>query len=166
MLLSHGTYMNNNWRPDGTRLGWTWTWLGNRAGMWLQLFRLCRLRTVCCIRHQSGHRLIIPSTYLLMGAGRLVALLSWVQALFGPTIMVDCWVGGLSTTLRPGLRCWRLGVPVWTGTWTPWQEWNGLVLFMPGVQMRRVFFGYLAGLRRFVNRRFYGTVRLDYALAP
>jgi hypothetical protein len=33
-----------------------------------------------------------------MGAERLVTLFSWVPALFGPTIMVDCWVGGLSTT--------------------------------------------------------------------
>jgi hypothetical protein len=33
----------------------------------------------------SSHRLIIPSTYLLMGAERLVALLSWAPALFGPT---------------------------------------------------------------------------------
>jgi hypothetical protein len=33
----------------------------------------------------SSHRLIIPSTYLLMRAKRLVTLLSWVLALFGPT---------------------------------------------------------------------------------
>jgi hypothetical protein len=33
----------------------------------------------------SSHRLIIPSTYLLMGAGRLVTLLSWAPALFGLT---------------------------------------------------------------------------------
>jgi hypothetical protein len=33
----------------------------------------------------SSHRLIIPSTYLLMGAGRLVTLLSWAPALSGPT---------------------------------------------------------------------------------
>jgi hypothetical protein len=33
----------------------------------------------------SSHRLIIPSTYLLMGVGRLVTLLSWVSSLFGPT---------------------------------------------------------------------------------
>ena len=32
----------------------------------------------------SSHRLIIPSTYLLMGVGRLVTLLSWVPALSGP----------------------------------------------------------------------------------
>ena len=30
-------------------------------------------------------RLIILSIYLLMGAGRLVMLFSWVLALFGPT---------------------------------------------------------------------------------
>jgi hypothetical protein len=33
----------------------------------------------------SSHRLIIPSTYLLMGAGRLVTLLSWALTLFEPT---------------------------------------------------------------------------------
>jgi hypothetical protein len=33
----------------------------------------------------SSHRLIILSTYLLMGAGRLVTLLSWAPALFGQT---------------------------------------------------------------------------------
>jgi hypothetical protein len=33
----------------------------------------------------SSHRFIVPSIYLLMGAGRLVSLLSWVLALSGPT---------------------------------------------------------------------------------
>jgi hypothetical protein len=33
----------------------------------------------------SSHRVIIPSTYLLMGAEMLVNLLSWVPALFEPT---------------------------------------------------------------------------------
>jgi hypothetical protein len=32
----------------------------------------------------STHRLIIPSTNLLMGAGMLATLLSWALALFGP----------------------------------------------------------------------------------
>jgi hypothetical protein len=32
----------------------------------------------------SSHRFIVPSIYLLMGAGRLVSLLSWVPALSGP----------------------------------------------------------------------------------
>ena len=31
-----------------------------------------------------GHRLIILSSYLLIGAGRLITLLSWVPALSGP----------------------------------------------------------------------------------
>jgi hypothetical protein len=31
------------------RIGWTWTWLGNREGLWLHLFRLCQLRTVRCM---------------------------------------------------------------------------------------------------------------------
>jgi hypothetical protein len=33
----------------------------------------------------SSHRFIISSTYMLMGAGRLVTLLSWALALSGPT---------------------------------------------------------------------------------
>jgi hypothetical protein len=33
----------------------------------------------------SSHRLIIPSTYLLMGAEKLVTLLLWAPALFRPT---------------------------------------------------------------------------------
>jgi hypothetical protein len=33
----------------------------------------------------SSHRLIIPITYLLMGAGRLVTLLSWALTLSGLT---------------------------------------------------------------------------------
>jgi hypothetical protein len=32
-----------------------------------------------------SHRLIIPSTYLLIGAGRPVTLLSWAPALSEPT---------------------------------------------------------------------------------
>jgi hypothetical protein len=33
----------------------------------------------------SSHRFIILSTYLLMGAGSVVTLLSWAPALSGPT---------------------------------------------------------------------------------
>jgi hypothetical protein len=54
----------------------------------------------------------MSSTYLFMRAGRLVTLFSWVPAFSGPTVMVDYWVGGLSTTLRPGLQCWGLGVTI------------------------------------------------------
>jgi hypothetical protein len=68
------------------RVGWTWTWLGNRAGLWLHLFRLCRLRTVRCIGfHSQVTNLLVPSIYLLMGAERFVSLLSWVLALSGLT---------------------------------------------------------------------------------
>jgi hypothetical protein len=79
--------MDNNRRPGGTvlgigyELGWA-----IRARLWLHFYCLCRLRTVRCIRPWSSHILIIPSTYLLMGVERLVTLLSWVPALFGPTV--------------------------------------------------------------------------------
>ena len=84
VLLSQEIYMNDNWRPGGMVL-WIQTWFGIRARLGLHFFRLCRLRIDCCIGFQSGHRLIILSTYFLMGAGRLVTLLSWVLALSGPT---------------------------------------------------------------------------------
>jgi hypothetical protein len=78
--------MDSDWRPGGTVLGigygLGWAIL---ARLWLYLFRMCRLRTVRCIGPWSSHRLIIPSTYLLMGAGRLVTLLLWAPALSGPT---------------------------------------------------------------------------------
>jgi hypothetical protein len=53
---------------------------------WVALFPcLCQLRTVRCIGPWSSHRFIIPNTYLLIEAGRLVTLLSWAPALSGPT---------------------------------------------------------------------------------
>jgi hypothetical protein len=51
----------------------------------------------------SSHRLIIPSTYLLMGAERLVTLLSWAQSLFGPTD----WS---KHHIEAGPQVWGLGV--------------------------------------------------------
>ena len=77
-------YLNDNWRPGGMVL-WIWTWFGIRARLRYHLFHLCRLRTGRCIGFQAGHRLIILNTYLCMGAGRLIVLLSWVLALSGPT---------------------------------------------------------------------------------
>jgi hypothetical protein len=50
------------------------------------LFSLSVLIKDCSLHGPwSRHRLIIPSTYLLMGAGRLVTLLSWAPPLFEPT---------------------------------------------------------------------------------
>jgi hypothetical protein len=45
----------------------------------------------------SSHRLLIPSTYLLMGAGRLVTFLSWVSALSGSSD----WRAGLVEVEAP-----------------------------------------------------------------
>ena len=40
-----------------------------------------------------------------------------------------------------GSQVWGFGIQIWMGTWTPRQEWNGLISFVPGVQARRVFWG-------------------------
>jgi hypothetical protein len=65
-----------------------------------------------------------------------------------------------------GSQVWWLGVQVWMGTWTPRQDWNGLVLFVLRVQVRRVFLGYPTGLHWFMNHRFYVMIWLGYGLAP
>jgi hypothetical protein len=49
MLLLHGIYMDNNWRPDGLNLGFGFKlgWMTER-GLGLHLSHLCRLRTIRC----------------------------------------------------------------------------------------------------------------------
>ena len=51
----------------------------------------------------------------------------------------DRWRSKHNSKAGPYVR--GLRVQVWTGTWTPRPEWNGLVLFVPRVQTRRVFWG-------------------------
>jgi hypothetical protein len=151
---------------DRTRLylDWIWAWLATERGS--------GCNCPACI--DWG-----PS--VAMDSSQVTDLLSWAHTcLWGqedlllsyhgfrlsePTIMGGLLGGGLSTALRPGLRCWGLGVSVWTGTWTPWQEWNRLVLFVPVVQMRRVFRGTQLG---YIDLRIaiFGTVWLGYGLAP
>ena len=58
---------------------------------------------------------IILNTYLLMGAGRLVTLLSRVPALSGPTDWRRGWWRSKHHT-ESGTQVWGLGVQVWTGT--------------------------------------------------
>jgi hypothetical protein len=111
-----------------------------RGMAWLHCFPCpCRLRTIRCCGFWSGHRLIVPSTYLLMEAGRLVL------SCRGFRLFSDQLIGGrdrwrFKHHIEVGPQGWGLRVQVWTGTWTPRQEWNELVLFVPEVQARRVFF--------------------------
>ena len=51
----------------------------------------------------ASHRFIIPSTYLGMAQGRLVALLSWIQ-LFSDRLIGGGDGGGPCTALSSGLR--------------------------------------------------------------
>jgi hypothetical protein len=132
---------------------------------WVALFPCpCQLRTVRC-----------------MDPGQVIDLLSWARTclweredwllschelwLF-PNRLIgdgDRWRSKHRIKVGPQVR--GLRIQVWTGTWNPWQEWNGLVSFVPGVQARRVFFGVPSWTHWFANRRFYVTVRLYYALA-
>jgi hypothetical protein len=75
---------NNNWRPSGT--GWMdLDLVGQQSGALIAFVPPVSIRTVRCIGfHSQVTNLFVPSIYLLMGAGRLIYLLSWVPALFGP----------------------------------------------------------------------------------
>ena len=74
--------------------------------------------------------------------GRLVTLLSWVLALFGPTVRVVFVLGGPCTALSLGLRGRGLESQFGWGPGHPGQESDGLVLFVPGVQAGHVFSGH------------------------
>jgi hypothetical protein len=134
-------------RDRAEQVGWTWTWLGNRAGLWLYLFRLCQLRTVRCM--DPGQVIDLLSREYTCLWEREDLFLSchgfWLFPDWLFRVVIYIGLRSLSTILRPGLQCWGLRVRAWTGTWTPWQEWNGLVLLVPGVQARRVFSRHLAG---------------------
>ena len=79
-----------------------------------------------------------------MGAGRLVALLSWIR-LFPDRLIGGGDGEGPCTTLSPGLRSGGLESKFGRGPRHPGQESDGLVLLVPGVQVGRVFLGYPAG---------------------
>jgi hypothetical protein len=76
-------YMDN-WRPGGT--GWMdLDLVGQQSGTLVAFVPPVSIKNRSLHGPWSSHRSIVPSIYLLMGAGRLFTLLSWAPALFGPT---------------------------------------------------------------------------------
>jgi hypothetical protein len=72
-------YMDN-WRPDET--GWmVLDLVGQQSGAPVAIVPSVSIKDRSLRGPWSSHRFIVPSIYLLMGAGRLVSLLSWVPAL-------------------------------------------------------------------------------------
>ena len=63
-------------------------------------------------------QIIVPSTYLGMGAGKTRCSLVVDPALFGPTDWRRGWWRSLHRT-ESGTQRRGLGVQVWMGTWTP-----------------------------------------------
>jgi hypothetical protein len=132
-------YMDN-WRPGGT--GWMdLDLVGQQSGALVAFGPPVSIKDRSLHGPWSSHRLLSRAYTCLwereVGSGSFrTGFLGWLYILG--------W-GGLSTILRAGLQCWRLRVRAWTGTWTPWHEWNVLVLLVPGVQARRVFLGHPAG---------------------
>jgi hypothetical protein len=51
------------------RVGWTCSWLGNSAGLWLHLFRLCQLRIVRCMTLVKS-QIYCPEHILAYGGGK------------------------------------------------------------------------------------------------
>jgi hypothetical protein len=75
-------YMDN-WRPSG--IGWMNLDLaGQQSGALVAFVPPVSIKDRSLYGPWSSHIFIVPSIYLLMGAGRLVSLLSWVPALSGP----------------------------------------------------------------------------------
>jgi hypothetical protein len=72
-------YMDN-WRPGGT--GWMdLDLVGQQSGALVAFIPPMSIKDRSLHEPWSSHRFIVPSIYLLMGAGRPVSLLSWVPAL-------------------------------------------------------------------------------------
>ena len=78
-----------------------------------------------------------------MGAGKTVALLSWIR-LFPDRLIGGGDGGGPCTAVSLGLRSEGLEFKFGRGPGHPGQEGDGLVLLVPRVQARRVFLGYPA----------------------
>ena len=93
--------------------------------------------------------LIIPSTYLLMGARRPVLFVPWFPTLSVSTAWRRGKVGGPCTALKPGFSCGGLESKFGAGIWNPRQERKGLVFACANfcdTSEACVFSGYPAGL--------------------
>jgi hypothetical protein len=104
----------------------------------------CRLRTVRCMDPgQVTDLLSRAHTYLWEQEG---LLLSCHELRLFPDQLIgggDRWRS--KHHFEAGPQVWGLGVQVWTGTWNPWEDWNGLVSFVLGYKRGVCFLGYPAG---------------------
>jgi hypothetical protein len=74
----------DNWRPGGT--GWMdLDLVGQQSGALVAFVPPVSIKDRSLHGSWSSHRFIVLSIYLLMGAGKLAPLLSWVLALSGPS---------------------------------------------------------------------------------
>jgi hypothetical protein len=85
----HDKVMERKWWPGRDRV-WVLVGVTNyvpwpRGIIGLHCFHVHVIKDRSLHGPWSSHRFIIPSTYLLMGVGRLVTLLSWAPALSEPT---------------------------------------------------------------------------------
>jgi hypothetical protein len=135
------------WKGNGDRADmWYGYWWCNRLclastghSLVAPFFYPCRLRTIRCMDPSQVTDLLSRAHTCLWEREGL--LLSY----HGLRLFPDWLIGGgdrwrSKHHIETGPQVWELGVQVWTGTWNPWQEWNGLVSLVPGVQVRRVFF--------------------------
>jgi hypothetical protein len=132
-------------RDQAEWVGWTWTWLGNRAGFWLHLFRLCQLRTVRCIAWTLvKSQIYCPEDILAYGGGKTCFSLVMGSGSFRTGFLGWSYIlgwGGLSTMLKAGLQCWGLRVWAWTGTWTLDRSGTGWSCLCPGYEQDVCFWG-------------------------
>lgn len=128
---THDEMVEKKWRP-GRELVWVLmgatSYVPRPTGLaWLYCFScLCQLGLFDTMDGSHVTDLIIPSTYLLMGAGRPVLFVSWFPALSVLTAWRRRQVGGSCTALKPSFSCGGLESQFGAGTWKPQQERKGL----------------------------------------
>jgi hypothetical protein len=139
-------YMDNNWRLGGTvvRIGYGLGW-AIWARFWLHLSRLCRLRTVRCIGPWSSHKSPYPEHILADGARKTCYSLVMGSSSFRTDWLEAGIGGGLSTTLRPGLKCGGLESKFGRGPGTHDRSGTGWSRSCLGCERGVCFSRYLAG---------------------
>jgi hypothetical protein len=90
------------WLDLGFGLGFGWA---TERGLRLHMFRLCWLRTVRCTGSSVKSQIYCPEHILAYGSGKACYSLVMGSGSFWTDCLEVEIGGGLSTTLRPGLKC-------------------------------------------------------------
>jgi hypothetical protein len=138
--------MDNNGRPGriivGIEYGLGWA---IRARLWLHVSCLCRLRIVRCTRSPVKSQIYYPEHILAYGSGKTCYSLVMGSCSFRTDWLEAGIGGGLSTTLRLGLKCGDLESKFGRGPRTRDRSGTGWSRLCLGCKRGVCFSGYLVG---------------------